>query len=269
MQNALNAPLTRREGLRRISAGALLALGLWPGTLRGNSGGRFRFAVVNDTHYMSEACGVWLRGVVRRIASEKPEFCLVAGDLAEQGTEGHLTAMREVLGELGIPTHVVIGNHDYATHTDRAPYERVFPNQLNYWFEHKGWQFVGLDTTQGTDYQKTKIQEPTLRWLDENLPLLDRNKPTVILTHFPLGEGVQYRPVNADALLNKLFDVNLRAVFSGHFHGFTERASYEAILTTNKCCALKRDNHDKTTEKGFFICDASGQAIERRFVQVN
>jgi hypothetical protein len=126
---------------------------------------------------------------------------------------------------------------------------------------------VALDTTEGTRYQDTNIQAPTLQWVDEQLPKLDKKRPTIILTHFPLGAGVQYRPLNADTLLDKFREINLRAVFSGHFHGFTERTSRDAILTTNRCCALKRGNHDKTTEKGYFVCDAADQTIKRSFVQ--
>jgi 3',5'-cyclic AMP phosphodiesterase CpdA len=261
-------PLSRREALRRMSAGVLLSLGAWPGHARGESGGSFRFVVLNDTHYLSDECGVWLRGIMQRIKAEKPELCLLAGDLTEYGTEEHLQAVRAVLNDLDVPTHVVIGNHDYTAQTNRKAYEKVFPNQINYTFGHKGWQFVALDTTDGTRYDQTAVQEPTLRWVDQQLPGLDPKKPSVILTHFPLGAGVQYRPLNADALLEKFSDFNLRAVFSGHFHGFTERTLRNASLTTNRCCALKRGNHDKTTEKGYFVCEAAEQTISRKFVQV-
>lgn len=260
--------ISRRQALGQLSAGTLLALGFWPGHARGESGEPFRFVVVNDTHYLSDECGAWLRTIFERIKAEKPDFCLLAGDLTEYGTEEHLKAVRDVLNEAGMPTHVVIGNHDYATQTSRVAYEKVFPGKINYTFDHKGWQFVALDTTEGTRYEQTSIQEPTLQWVDAQLPKLDKKRPTVILTHFPLGAGVQYRPLNADTLLDKFREINLRAVFSGHFHGFTERTAREAVLTTNRCCALKRGNHDKTTEKGYFVCDAVEQTISRRFVQV-
>jgi 3',5'-cyclic AMP phosphodiesterase CpdA len=263
-----NEAISRREALARVSAGLLLSLGLWPGHAHGENAGRFRFVVINDTHYLSEECGLWLRGIAQRVKAEKPDLCLIAGDLTEFGTEEHLQAVRTILGDLGVPTHVVIGNHDYAAQTNRKPYEKIFPNQINYTFAHQGWQFVALDTTDGTRYEQTNIQEPTLRWLDQQLPKLDQKEPTIILTHFPLGADVQYRPLNADALLDKFRDFNLRAVFSGHFHGFTERTIRDAILTTNRCCALKRGNHDKTTEKGYFVCDAADQTITRKFVQV-
>jgi 3',5'-cyclic AMP phosphodiesterase CpdA len=261
--------MTRREALRHVSAGTLLAMGLWPGLARAEEGGRFRFVVVNDIHYMSEECGAWLRQVIQRIKTDKPEFCIVAGDLADHGTEEELAAVREILKEANVPVPVVIGNHDYASLADRVAYEKVFPGQMNHDFEHKGWQFIGLDTTEGTRYDKTSVADATLQWLDARLPKLDPHKPTVIFTHFPLGLDVPYRPLNADALLEKFREFNVRAVFSGHYHGYTERHQGTTVLNTNICCSLKRGNHDNTNVKGYFLCEANEQTVLRTLVQTN
>lgn len=89
----------------------------------------------------------------------------------------------------------------------------------------------------------------------------------MVLTHFPLGAVGRCRPQNADDLLERLLPYNLQAVFSGHFHGFTERKLRSATLTTNRCCSFKRGNHDGTSEKGDFICEASEGKISRTFVE--
>ncbi len=260
--------MNRRVALQNLSAGSLLALGLWPGAVRAEGrGDSFRFLVINDTHYLSEACGEWLADVVRQMKKEQAEFCLHAGDLTEFGQQKHLGAVREVFQGLGLPFHPVIGNHDYATPTDRKGYEQAFPQRINYHFENGGWQFVGLDSSDGQNYEKTKIQPATFAWLDDHLKKLDQKKPTAIVTHFPLGEGVTYRPKNADDLLDRFREFNLQAVFSGHFHGVTERKRGGATLTTNRCCALKRANHDQTTEKGYFVCTARAGRITREFVE--
>ena len=52
------AALTRREWLR-LSAGALLSLGLWPDRLRGADAPAthdFTFIAVNDLHALEDAC---------------------------------------------------------------------------------------------------------------------------------------------------------------------------------------------------------------------
>ena len=262
--------VTRREALRRISAGTLLALGCWPGALRAAdspTAQSFRFLVINDTHCLSDECGVYLTGVVRQMKTEAAELCLHAGDLVETGERKWLDLVKTVFGELGQPLYPVIGNHDYLTQTDCGPFLQACPDRLNYSFEHRGWQFVALDTTQGRSYDKTSIQPATLRWVDDHLPKLDKLKPMVILTHFPLGANVKYRPANADDLLDRFREFNLRAVFDGHWHGFTERTRGATVLTTNRCCSLKRDNHDGTKEKGYFVCDAKDGQITRKFVE--
>jgi len=263
--------MTRRRALEQLSAGTLLALGLWPGALRSSaaSAGRsFKFIVVNDTHYMSAQCGEWLEAVVRQMKQENAQFCLHAGDLTEKGETEHIETVKDIFHALGVPMYPVIGNHDYLTQNDRKAYIESYRLRLNYYFRHNGWQFVGLDTTHGQLYEKTMIQPETFRWLDDYLPRLDLHKPTVILSHFPLGVNVNYRPVNADALLDRFRDFNLQAVFCGHFHGFTERQVGSTVLTTNRCCALKRANHDGTKEKGYFVCAATERRITRTFVEI-
>lgn len=264
--------LTRREMLR-LSAGSLFALGLWPGVLRaagrGNSG-EFTFLAINDVHYEDEHCGAWFEKVVRRMKATTPgpDFCLMAGDFAEHGKSDELAAIRDLFASLGILTYGVIGNHDYKSQEDRKPYEDIFPGRINYHFEHKGWQFVGLDTSEGLRSSKTKVSEVTLHWLDDNLSKLDKQRPTVILTHFPLGPKVTNRPLNADDLLERFKEYNLQAAYSGHFHGFTERTVREATLTTNRCCSFRKGNHDGTKEKGYFVCRAKDGKISRTFVEV-
>jgi 3',5'-cyclic AMP phosphodiesterase CpdA len=257
----------------RQSATGLLAAGLWPGALRADQSantGDFHFLVVNDVHYFDEKCGHWLESVLKQMKGHKEtiDFCLLAGDLAEHGRPEQIEPVKEIFKSLAKTTHVVIGNHDYRTQTDRKAFEQLFPAHLNYRFDHKGWQFLGLDTTEGQRSTGTAIQPPTLQWLDKQLPQLDRKRPTIIFTHFPLGWLVIGRPANASELLDRFKEYNLQAVFSGHWHGFTERWVRKTILTTNRCCSFRRKNHDGTKEKGYFLCHARDGKVERKFIEV-
>jgi 3',5'-cyclic AMP phosphodiesterase CpdA len=263
--------LSRREMLR-LSAGSLLAAGLWPGAFQADTAaaGEFHFLVVNDIHYLDKNCGRWLEGVIQQMKhhSETIDFCLLAGDLSEHGKPEQLAAMRDLIRELGKPTYVVVGNHDYLTQKDRKAFEELYPKRLNYHFEHRGWQFVALDTTQGQEARNTSVQEPTLKWLEDNVGRLDKKRPMVVFTHFPLGPWVIGRPKNAEQVLAPFKEYNLQAVFSGHWHGFTERKVGKVVLTTNRCCSFRRQNHDRTKEKGYFLCHAKDGKIERSFIEV-
>jgi hypothetical protein len=263
--------LTRRQALGRLGAGALLGLGLWPGSLSLKAGtgeaGAFRFVVANDLHCMSPQCGAWLEQVATRIHAEEPEFCLLCGDLTEHGEPAHLATVREVFRRLDKPIYAVPGNHDWIEPASRRPYERLFPAQLNYRFDHRGWQFIGLDSTAGQRWERTSIQPATLRWLDDNLRRFDPHQPTVLFTHFPLGEAVHYRPLNADAVLDRFRAFNLKGVFSGHWHGYTLRWQGPAFALTGNCCALRRDNHDRSRAKGFLVAEARDGILTWRFVE--
>lgn len=260
--------LTRRQVLRMTPAG-LLSLGLWPGALTADekTSKEIRFAVFNDLHVVGRACADWLAGVVKGLKDHKPEFVLLVGDLSEHGDAEQLRPVRDVFKTLGVPVHVVVGNHDWKSNSDCKAFDETFPKSRNYTFDHGGWQFVGLDSSHGVR-SKVAVQPETLRWLDGRLGKLDKKKPLVLFTHFPLGEKVPMRVTNADALLGRLKPYNLRAVFGGHHHGFTERKAGAIVLTTNRCCSPRSKNHDGSKEKGYFVCAAKDGAVTRKFVEV-
>lgn len=262
--------ISRREALTRLPLGALLAFGLWPGARaaeENDSGESFRFLAVNDLHHLNAECDPWFEALVARMRRhEDAAFALLLGDLVETGERANLAAIRDHFAGLGKPVHVQIGNHDHRSATDRTAYEELFPDRINYTFTHGGWQFVGIDSTQGTDWQDTEVQPATLRWLDATLPSLDRRRPTVLFTHFPLASTTQLAPRNADDVLRRFLEFNLRGVFSGHWHGFTRSRFQQADVVTNVCCAKSRGNHDSSKEKGYWLVRAEGGELRREFV---
>ena len=263
--------IPRREMLRR-SLGALLAAGVWPGRLSAQETAArsedFSFIAVNDLHYFDEQCGPWFAQVVAEMKKSAPgaAFALLAGDLANDGKPAQFTGLNAQLKELGMPRHAVPGNHDHTADNDRTAYLAAFPDRLNYVFEHGGWQFIAIDSTQGADFSDTLISDATYAWLAENLPKLDAKKPTVIFTHFPLGEGVEMRPVDADKLLERFTAFNLQAAFCGHWHGYSEKPwAGPGLLITNRCCARVRGNRDGSPRKGWWVCEVKEGKLTRRF----
>jgi 3',5'-cyclic AMP phosphodiesterase CpdA len=248
--------LTRREMLR-LSAGGLAALTLAPSAFASSVKPQsFRFVVINDIHCRDERCQPWFRKIVSSIHKHAPDFCLINGDLCENGLPEQLTPVKEIFGALGIPLYATLGNHDYFTDASHPAFDQIFPNSLNYHFTHAGWQFIGLDSTDGRRVVFTMIQQHTLDWLDATLPTLDPAKPTVICTHFPLGDAVLCRPWNADAILTRFAKFNLRATFSGHWHGYALRHFDHADVINSRCGSWWRINNDASPQKGYHLCEA-------------
>lgn len=233
----------------------------------------FRFLVVNDLHHASPECDPFFAQLIAQMRGHGAvEFCLVVGDLADKGRPESLRAMRDAFAQLGAPIHPVPGNHDCDEEQNTRLYAEIFPGALNYHFAHAGWQFIGLDSTHGNNWGDSQIQPATLAWLDATLPQLDRTKPTVVFTHFPLAPVAFARltPTNAAEVVARFADWNLRCAFTGHYHGCTETPSPrgDGVVLTNACCARVRDNHDHTTAEGYLLCTAHpGGTLEREFVR--
>ena len=258
-----------RRAMMRVSAGVLLAAGVWPGRAWGAEVKPLRFVVVNDLHYAEEACGPFFEGMVKEFNKiEDVGLVLVVGDLIDGGTSEQAHAIRDILKGLKAPYYVTPGNHDAATQTDRSGFDGVFGTRMNFTMEVGGWQFVAMDTSDGVKVNGFDCHRETLEFAAGLAGKLDRAKPTFVYTHFPLGPGVKNRLRNADALLEPLKPLNLQAIFTGHYHAFTETKVFEkTVVTTNRCCSRKRANHDQTWEKGFFVVDAAEGGHRRRFVE--
>jgi 3',5'-cyclic AMP phosphodiesterase CpdA len=271
MHESADRHLTRREMLRLLAPAVIAGFSGSHNLLAAeeNDASKFSFIAVNDLHYFDAECGSWFRRVVEAMheSAPKAEFCLISGDVSDKGTAEALAAVREIFAALQTPVHTVPGNHDYLSQNDGTGYDAIYPQRRNYRFTHNGWQFLGLDTTEGLLSRDTTIAAGTLAFAEDES--LDRSAPTVVFTHFPLGETVALRPRNADALLERLFKLNLRAAFSGHWHGASERHAGNAILTTDRCCARIRQNADGSPLKGWFVCEATADGgTTRRFVSV-
>lgn len=264
-------PTTRRNFLRHVSS--LIVAGLGSRTLRAQStvGPSFRFIVINDLHHGSAECDPFFRQLIAQIRRHAPiDFCLIVGDLADTGRPESLAAIHDFFSELPYPFHAVPGNHDCDAEQSTRLYSEVFRSQLNYHFDHKGWQFVAFDSTEGNKWGGTMVQPGTLAWLDANLPRFDRAKPTIGFTHFPLSEAARsdLTPLNAPEVLARFDDLNLRCMFNGHFHARTEARYGEAVVLTNACCSRMRDNHDGSLPEGYIVCTAHGDGrLDREFVE--
>ena len=233
--------------------------------------GPIRFVVINDLHHADAACDPWMEALFRQVAkTERANFCFGLGDFADAGQRESIVTI-DLLAKLsGLPFYVTPGNHDLELSPVDGWFAEVFPGRRNYTFTKNGWQFVVVDTTEGMKYDDVIISPKTLAWLEEKVPTLDQRAPTVLATHFPLASEVEFCPLNADQLLQRLTGLNLRGIFSGHFHGRTSNFRGGVELVTNTCVSRVRHNRDGTNVKGYWVCDGAPTGeITRQFVPFN
>lgn len=227
-----------------------------------------RFVVTNDFHHEGSDNDAWMEAAFRQIATtEGADFCLGLGDLANSGKRESLVTMSRLSKLAGMPFYSTPGNHDLDDAGDSSAYAEVFPNRFNYTFTQNGWQFVVIDSTDGVIWESSSISDRTLAWLDATLPTLDLHVPTILATHFPLAADVSFAPLNTEQVLTRFDALNLREVFSGHFHANTVRRRGEYELVTCVGLGCVRANHDGTEGKGYWVVDGSAEGeLTRTFV---
>jgi hypothetical protein len=197
------------------------------------------------------------------------------------GTREELLAAREILGGLRVPYYVVPGNHDGPPERPLGmgaeglrAYEALFPGRRNYTFTHRGWQFLALDTTNGSGWHELPILEETMAFARGAAATLDREAPTILFTHMPLDPTVRFSSSQGYALLRELLPLNLRIVFSGHYHGLTENQAPPPSpghlkLLTNRGISRAREIHDGSGRRGYFACRANGdETVSYAYVDV-
>jgi 3',5'-cyclic AMP phosphodiesterase CpdA len=258
--------LSRREFLRR-SGLAAAALGLGAGASSAQDPPEFSFLAMNDNHYLDERCAAYFRGAFAWIEDHAQyDFVLDCGDLATAGKVEELQGMKAVLALLGKPVYPVMGNHDASP--GNQSWLTVFgPDRVNYRFDHEGWTFLGFDTTDDGKASDVAVGQATIDWLKQTLPQIPADRPLVGFTHFPFGALVPMRLTNADEVLALFDGHNLKHIFSGHYHGLSERKHGDVVLTTCRCLSFSRDNHDGSPQKGFYQCHVKGEELTYEFVE--
>ncbi len=210
-----------------------------------------RFAVISDAHlgrdrvtpekrigtFGSQAPRV-LASVVRDVKKGKHDFLLSLGDAIRDEHAAadiqNLKRYRELIERSKIPTYHVLGNHDVAHLTPLAAAQALGMKQPYYAFDAGGVRFITIygDSRLGVgkDNSKVPVDKKQLAWLAKQIRTA--KKPIVIFTHIPIDEPAENKGpytfywkahpwravVENRAEIRKLFDKNVIAVFSGHYH---------------------------------------------------
>ena len=154
------------------------------------------------------------------------ELCMLTGDLTHWAEPGAYDALREIMGQLSVPWHPLIGNHD-----TREALGAAFPalpwaedGFLHYRLATSAGEFVVLDTL---DPGKAggRLCEDRLRWLRNQLTdcLAEKRDVYLFMHHAPFKVGINgldlIRLANGDDLAACLRGFShVKHLFFGHLH---------------------------------------------------
>lgn len=209
----------------------------------------FTFAFFTDVHLRPDLqAPEGARMAMEVINRSGADFAICGGDHILDGlarSREHILQQyalyRIIEKQLRIPVRHVLGNHDVAgvltqsgmSESDpvygKALFRDMFDTPTYYRFEHKGVQFIVLDSIQiaGRGWEP-RIDDEQIAWLQRTLDA-HRDMMTIVITHVPLATSISnYYPgsesaiftpvVNNREIIPLLEQYKVKAVLQGHTH---------------------------------------------------
>jgi len=175
----------------------------------------FRFALFTDLHIslLKPQNAEDLNLAVDEVnANRKIDFVLISGDDSDLGDINSLKIAKKILDGLKIPYYITSGNHD--THQGQegsTNFIAVFQKDT-FSFSYSGYQFVGFPTGPEKGGNIGHIAAEDFDFVKSEL---GKNRPTFLITHYPLLKGDLDNYKEMTGLLQKY---NVKAVINGHYH---------------------------------------------------
>ncbi|MEC3879574.1 metallophosphoesterase family protein [Parapedobacter sp. 10938] len=254
----------------------------------------FSLAFLTDIHTNTNPESGSLEGFKQAIQSaenKNVDFILTGGDNADvdaMKSDQRNTAVKlfsdykAIADQSSLPFYYTIGNHDryWGDGEKSGAYgEKLFESffgKTYYAFEHKGWLFIVLNSTQICNGQYC-IDTQQQQWLSSLLAQTPRERPIVVSTHvpflslyYPVLEG---RYTSADTFDNQkeTFDLfgshNLKLVLQGHQHLYEEiKVKGVQFITAGAVCANWWSGAFHGTEEGFLVVKTDGDEFTWEYV---
>ena len=248
---------------------------------------KFSFAFFTDIH-LSKGDNNCFNGLEKAISSVKTQhadFILTGGDnvdidvLGKDASTAHwlYNAYAELIAKSGIDYYSTIGNHDRFYGCDKSDplFERgLFETYLNksyYSFDHKGWHFIVLNTSNSI------VDEEQKQWLAANLANIASETPIIISTHVPFLSvyypALQGKYTDTDTFKNfkEIWDMfeekNLKLVLQGHMHLYEEiKVKGVQFITAGAVSASWWGGEYHGTEEGYLRVNIDGGDFDWEYV---
>jgi len=302
MQNSM----TRRSFIGKLLASmALLGGG---GCVRprvsdqGAAKGSLRLVFYTDVHARTE----WetpqaMARAAAAINAQKPDLVLAGGDLITDGFQSHVAAVAprwaaymQMHRAIRADIYPAIGNHDLvgarpqdgipAAENPRSTYLSYMGLERTYYaFDALGYHFMVLDPIEITqdEYQYHGVIRPEqLEWLQQDLAVVSKDTPIVLLTHMPLlssffsaSRGATFAAHPNRVIVNNLDvfeavkDHNLILVLQGHLHvKELIRWRNTTFVTGGAICGKWWRGAWYGTEEGFSVLTLIGNRVDWQYI---
>ena len=218
--------------------------------------GTFRFAQLTDIHLTPNNPNPTedlLRSVAQINATDSIDFVLVTGDLTEEGDRTTMEKVKSCLDLLKVPYHVVLGNHETKwSDSGCTAFGEIFGGE-RFEFEHKGFLFLGFNSGPLMRMAYGHVVPQDIRWMTEEMDKNGKDKPVILVTHYPLMEG---DVDNWYEVTDAVRPYNVRLFIGGHYHSNRD-LRYDGIpgvlMRSNLC--------DKEGKPGYGIYEVTGDSI--------
>ncbi len=248
---------------------------------------RFSFAFFTDIH-LNKGDNDCFYGLGKAIQSSKDlsaDFILTGGDnvdidvLKDDSATAHWLYGKysELIANAGIGYYATIGNHDrfFGCQKSDPLYERglfeKYLNQSYYSFNHKGWHFIVLNTSNSI------VGDEQKQWLAADLKELDAKTPIIISTHvpflsvyYPALQG-KYTPRDTFSNFKEIWDMfegkNLKLVLQGHMHLYEEiKVKGVQFITGGAVSASWWGGSYHGTEEGYLMIHIDGDDFDWEYI---
>ncbi|WP_319228490.1 metallophosphoesterase [Draconibacterium orientale] len=257
----------------------------------------FSFAFFTDIHlnkgHFTKNHGGF-QGIEKAIESAKAnniDFILTGGDnvdidilkKGEAETAHNLyKKYAEIIESSEIEYHATIGNHDrfcLSDKNDELYNDGLFEKYINksyYSFDHKGWHFIILNSTQICN-GKYCVDDVQKQWLANDLKSVNPNTPIIVSTHvpflsvyYPALDG-KYTDTDTFSNFKEIWDMfedkNLKLVLQGHMHLYEEiKVRGVQFITAGAVSASWWGGAYHGTEEGYLKINTSGDDFSWEYI---
>lgn len=158
--------------------------------------GRWRFAVLSDVQFTSEATATQAalvaqaRRTIREALAAEPEFLVINGDFVDRAFADDVALAKRVIDEeIGdrLPWYYVPGNHEVTGPGDLSEWTKVFgaPSRT---FDHRGTRFALMDSSLGSLRAGGFAQLLELRRALDGAATDPKVRSFVVLAHHPIDD---------------------------------------------------------------------------------